>query len=196
MESFMNFKKSILLVASLLIITGVFFMTSESNAQTGIVQPVNPKNPVVTIETELGTIKAEIFEDKAPITSANFIKLVKEGYYDGIIFHRIIKDFMVQTGDPQGTGMGGPGYTIKDEFHPRLKHVGAGILSMANAGPDTGGSQFFITLVPTGWLDNKHAVFGQVIEGLDVVMKLGSVETGMYDRPVKTVSMQKVTVNQ
>ncbi len=192
----MNFKKSILLVASLLIITGVFFMTSESNAQTGIVQPVNPKNPVVTIETELGTIKAEIFEDKAPITSANFIKLVKEGYYDGIIFHRIIKDFMVQTGDPQGTGMGGPGYTIKDEFHPRLKHVGAGILSMANAGPNTGGSQFFITLVPTGWLDNKHAVFGQVIEGLDVVMKLGSVETGMYDRPVKTVSMKKVTVNQ
>ncbi len=192
----MNFKKSILLTVSLLIITGVFFMTSESNAQAGIVQPVNPKNPVVTIETELGTIKAEIFEDKAPITSANFIKLVKEGYYDGIIFHRIIKDFMVQTGDPQGTGMGGPGYTIKDEFHPRLKHVGAGILSMANAGPDTGGSQFFITLVPTGWLDNKHAVFGQVIEGLDVVMKLGSVETGMYDRPVKTVSMKKVTVNR
>ncbi len=192
----MNFKKSILLTVSLLIITGVFFMTSESNAQAGIVQPVNPKNPVVTIETELGTIKAEIFEDKAPITSANFIKLVKEGYYDGIIFHRIIKDFMVQTGDPQGTGMGGPGYTIKDEFHPRLKHVGAGILSMANAGPNTGGSQFFITLVPTGWLDNKHAVFGQVIEGLDVVMKLGSVETGMYDRPVKTVSMKKVTVNQ
>ncbi len=169
---------------------------SESNAQSGIVQPVNPQNPVVTIETEMGTIKAEIFKDKAPITAENFIKLVKQGYYDGIIFHRVIEGFMVQTGDPQGTGMGGPGYTIKDEFHPRLKHVGAGILSMANAGPDTGGSQFFITLAPTGWLDNKHAVFGQVIQGLDVVTKIGAVQTGMGDRPVKTVSMKKVTVSE
>ncbi|MGL4677476.1 MAG: peptidylprolyl isomerase [Brevinema sp.] len=171
---------------------------SESNleAQTGIIQPINPKNPVVTIETEMGVIKAEIFEDKAPITAANFLKLVKEGFYNGIIFHRIIKDFMIQTGDPQGTGMGGPGYTIKDEFHPHLKHVNAGVLSMANAGPDTGGSQFFITLVPTSWLDGKHAVFGQVIQGLDIVKKIGAVQTGMNDKPVKTVSMKKVTVNQ
>ena len=166
---------------SLLIALGVVIM-SESNteAQTGIIQPVNPKNPVVTIETELGVIKAEIFEDKAPITSANFLKLVKEGFYNGIIFHRIIKDFMIQTGDPQGTGMGGPGYTIKDEYHPRLKHTTMGVLSMANAGPNTGGSQFFITLAPTSWLDGKHAIFGQVIQGLDIV---------------KQISMKKVTVN-
>lgn len=181
----------------LLMVLGVMIMSETNiNAQTGVIQPVNSKNPVVTIETDLGVIKAEIFEDKAPITAANFIKLVKEGYYDGIIFHRIIKDFMIQTGDPQGTGMGGPGYTIKDEFHPLLKHSAAGVLSMANAGPNTGGSQFFITLVPTSWLDNKHAVFGQVIQGLDIVKKLGNVETGMADRPVETVKMRKVTVNK
>ena len=180
---------------SLLIALGVIIM-SESNieAQAGIIQPVNPKNPVVTIETELGVIKAEIFEDKAPITSANFIKLAKEGFYNGVIFHRVIKDFMIQTGDPQGTGMGGPGYTIKDEFHPRLKHTSIGVLSMANAGPNTGGSQFFITLVPTSWLDGKHAIFGQVIQGLDIVKKIGEVQTGASDRPAKQISMKKVTV--
>lgn len=181
----------------LLIMLGVTIMSeNDTHAQTGIIQPVNPNNPVVTIETELGTIKAEIFEDKTPITAGNFIKLVEEGYYDGIIFHRVIKDFMIQTGDPQGTGMGGPGYTIKDEFHSRLKHGGVGVLSMANAGPNTGGSQFFITLAPTSWLDGKHAIFGQVIEGLDVVKKIGIVSTGMNDKPDKTISMKKVTVNK
>ncbi len=182
---------------SILLAIGVVIMSeSNASAQAGIIQPVNPKNPVVTIETELGTIKAEIFEDKVPVTAENFIKLVKDGFYDGVVFHRIIKDFMIQTGDPQGTGMGGPGYTIKDEFHPRLKHTAAGVFSMANAGPNSGGSQFFITLVPTSWLDGKHAVFGQVIEGLDIVQKLGATETGMNDKPVKTLSMKKVTVNQ
>ncbi|MGL4394700.1 MAG: peptidylprolyl isomerase [Brevinema sp.] len=168
----------------------------SSDNGSGIVKAINPSNPVVVIETELGTIKAELFEDKAPITVGNFVKLAKESYYDGIIFHRIIKDFMIQTGDPTGTGMGGPGYTIKDEFDPQLKHVGAGVLSMANAGPNTGGSQFFITLVPTAWLDNKHAVFGQVIEGLDIVEKLGAVDTDMQDRPRQQVSMKKVSIQE
>ncbi|MGL5955237.1 MAG: peptidylprolyl isomerase [Brevinema sp.] len=168
---------------------------SENNLEAQTIQPINPKNPVVTIETEMGVIKAEIFEDKAPITAGNFLKLVKEGFYDGIIFHRVIKDFMIQTGDPRGNGTGGPGYAIKDEFHPLLKHSAIGVLSMANAGPDTGGSQFFITLVPTSFLDGKHAIFGQVIQGLDVVKKIGDVQTGMNDKPIKTVSMKKVTVN-
>ncbi|MGL4561348.1 MAG: peptidylprolyl isomerase [Brevinema sp.] len=158
----------------------------------GIIRPINPNNPVVIIETELGTIKGELFADKAPITTSNFIKLVTESFYDNIIFHRIIENFMIQTGDPTGTGMGGPGYTIKDEFDPELRHVGAGVFSMANAGPNTGGSQFFITLVPTAWLDNKHAVFGQVIEGLDIVQKIGSLKTDAQDKPIERISMKKV----
>lgn len=186
----MKFNKQLLVIA-----LGVIIMAeSNANAQMGIVQPINPNNPVATIETELGTIKIELFEDKVPVTVDNFIKLALKGYYNGVIFHRVIKDFMVQTGDPQGTGMGGPGYTIKDEFSPVLKHNAAGVLSMANAGPNTGGSQFFITLAQTSWLDNKHAVFGQVIGGLDVVKAIGEVETGVNDRPVKPVTMQKVTI--
>ncbi|MGL4367296.1 MAG: peptidylprolyl isomerase [Brevinemataceae bacterium] len=166
----------------------------ENHAQSSRILPVNSKNPVVIIETSEGTVQAELFQDKAPITVSNFISLVEKGYYDGIIFHRVIKDFMIQTGDPQGTGMGGPGYTIKDEFHPMLKHAKGGVLSMANAGPNTGGSQFFITLVPTSWLDGKHAVFGQVIEGLDIVQKIGSVKTDQSDKPVKPVTMKKLTI--
>jgi cyclophilin family peptidyl-prolyl cis-trans isomerase len=110
------------------------------------------------------------------------------------VFHRVIAVFMIQGGCPKGTGTGGPGYTIPDEFAPGLKHDGAGIFSMANAGPDTGGSQFFITLVPTPWLDGKHAIFGKVTEGMDVVRAIGSVKTGMGDRPSEDVVMTKVTV--
>jgi len=186
----MNFKK----VGILLIVGVIFMLDSNVEAKTGVIQPVNPKNPIAVIETELGTIKAELFEDKSPITVSNFIILVEKGFYDGIIFHRIIKDFMIQTGDPQGTGMGGPGYTIQDEFHPRLKHSQAGVLSMANAGPNTGGSQFFITLVPTSWLDGKHAIFGQVIEGMNIVEKIGNVQTGSMDKPVQKISMKKVKI--
>ena len=122
-----------------------------------------------TIETDRGSIRIELFADKTPKTVANFEKLAKDGYYDGLTFHRVIDDFMVQGGCPQGTGTGGPGYTFEDEFHPDLKHTGPGVLSMANAGPDTNGSQFFITHVPTPWLDGKHSVFGRVLEGQDVV---------------------------
>ncbi len=122
-----------------------------------------------TIETNRGTIKLELYDDKAPKTVANFEKLANDGFYDGLTFHRVIGNFMIQTGCPRGTGTGGPGYTFEDEFDDSLRHDGPGVLSMANAGPNTNGSQFFITHVPTPWLDGKHSVFGQVLEGQDVV---------------------------
>ncbi len=124
---------------------------------------------VATIETSKGTIRLRLDDQKTPKTVANFEKLAKQGFYDGLKFHRVIPDFMVQTGCPQGTGTGGPGYKFEDEFHKELKHDGPGVLSMANAGPNTNGSQFFITHLATPWLDGKHSVFGRVIEGQDVV---------------------------
>lgn len=151
-------------------------------------------NRTATFETSEGTFKVELFEDKAPITTKNFIDLAQKGFYNGIIFHRVIEGFMIQGGDPTGTGRGGPGYTIKDEFHKELKHDTPGILSMANAGANTGGSQFFITLAPTPWLDNKHAVFGKVTQGLDVVQKIGKTKTGAADRPVNNQTINKVTI--
>jgi peptidyl-prolyl cis-trans isomerase B (cyclophilin B) len=121
------------------------------------------------IETNRGVIVLKLYASQAPRTVNNFVCLAEDGYYDGVTFHRVIPDFMVQTGDPTGTGRGGPGYTFKDEFDPKLKHDQPGVLSMANAGPGTNGSQFFITHVPTPWLDGKHSVFGQVTQGQDVV---------------------------
>jgi cyclophilin family peptidyl-prolyl cis-trans isomerase len=144
--------------------------------------------------TNHGDFAIELFEDRAPVTTKNFVDLVEKGYYDGLVFHRVIDGFMIQGGCPQGTGTGGPGYKILDEFHPQLRHDAPGVLSMANAGPNTGGSQFFITLAATPWLDNKHAVFGKVVEGLDVVQKIGKVPTGRQDRPDDPVVMEKVTV--
>lgn len=122
-----------------------------------------------TIKTNKGDIKLELFSEQTPNTCANFEKLVNSGFYNGLKFHRVIPDFMIQGGCPQGTGTGGPGYTFEDEFDPELRHDGPGILSMANAGPNTNGSQFFITHVPCPHLDGKHSVFGKVIEGLDIV---------------------------
>jgi peptidyl-prolyl cis-trans isomerase A (cyclophilin A) len=151
-------------------------------------------NRIAKVQTNQGAISIELFEDKAPITTKNFVDLAEKGFYDGIIFHRVIEGFMIQGGCPSGTGTGGPGYNIKDEFHPELKHTGEGILSMANAGPNTGGSQFFITLAPTGWLDGKHAIFGKVVEGLDVVRAIGSTATGPGDRPLEEVKMESVTI--
>jgi len=151
--------------------------------------PSNP-NPerqnlmkVATIATKKGTIRIELHADKAPRTCANFEKLASEGFYDGLTFHRVIADFMIQGGCPKGDGTGGPGYTFADEFHPDLKHDGPGVLSMANAGPDTNGSQFFITHVATAWLDGKHSVFGRVIDGQDVVNAIAAGDV-----------MEKVTV--
>ena len=124
------------------------------------------------IQTEKGDIVLELFADKVPVTVNNFVFLAREGFYDGTIFHRVIADFMAQAGDPTGSGRGGPGYRFGDEFHPSLRHDKPGILSMANAGPNTNGSQFFITHVPTPWLDGKHTVFGQVTRGMDVLMSI------------------------
>ena len=119
--------------------------------------------------TEEGPVRVRLFAEEAPETVNNFVFLARDGYFDGTTFHRVIVDFMAQAGDPTGTGMGGPGYKIPDEFHPELRHDRPGILSMANAGPNTGGSQFFITYVATPWLDGRHAVFGEVVDGMDVV---------------------------
>lgn len=124
---------------------------------------------VAVIQTSRGNISLELFADLAPRTCANFEELTQKGFYDGLSFHRVISDFMIQGGCPQGTGTGGPGYTFEDEFHPDLRHDGPGVLSMANAGPNTNGSQFFITHVATPWLDDKHSVFGRVLEGQSVV---------------------------
>ena len=154
----------------------------------------NTKNSLAVFETSMGTFKVELFEDKAPRTAQNFISLVNKGFYNGLIFHRVIDGFMIQGGDPKGNGTGGPGYVIPDEFHKDLKHTGAGILSMANAGPNSGGSQFFITLDATPWLDGKHAIFGKVVEGLDVVKAIGKVKTGAQDRPQTDVVMKKITI--
>lgn len=153
-------------------------------------------NTLIEMQTSKGTMKIKLYDDKAPKTVENFKTLVSKGFYDGIIFHRVIKNFMIQGGDPTGTGMGGPGYTIKDEFAPGLKHDRKGLLSMANAGPNTGGSQFFITLVPTPWLDGRHAIFGEVIEGLDVLEAIGSTPTDASDRPKTEVKMVKVSIIQ
>lgn len=151
-------------------------------------------NRTAQFETTLGTFKVELFEDRAPKTTKNFIDLAEKGFYNGVIFHRVIKGFMIQGGDPKGTGTGGPGYTIADEFHPQLKHDSAGVLSMANAGPNSGGSQFFITLAATPWLDGKHAVFGKVVDGMGVVEKIGATPTAAGDRPGTNVVMDKVSI--
>ena len=152
------------------------------------------ENRKIKFTTNKGVFVAEMFEDKAPLTTKNFIDLVEKSFYDGIIFHRVIDGFMIQGGDPTGTGMGGPGYKIKDEFGPGLKHDDEGILSMANAGPNTGGSQFFITLAPTPWLNGHHAIFGKVVEGMDVVCLIGAAPTDFRDRPRETITMEKVEV--
>ncbi|MBU0614793.1 MAG: peptidylprolyl isomerase [Nanoarchaeota archaeon] len=145
-------------------------------------------------ETNKGNFKMELFTDKAPITTQNFINLTEKGFYDNTKFHRVIDGFMIQGGDPDGDGTGGPGYSIEDEFDPGLRHNTEGILSMANRGPNTGGSQFFITLAPTPWLDDKHAVFGKVISGMDVIKKIGKVKKDSNDAPLEDVIISKITI--
>ena len=162
-------------------------------------------------DTTEGKFKIRLFDAEAPNTVGNFVGLAegtkewrdpktgerrKAPFYDGIVFHRVINGFMIQGGDPLGQGTGGPGYNFADEFHPQLRHDKAGILSMANAGPNTNGSQFFITLGPTPHLDNRHSVFGEVVEGLDVVKNIGRVKTGSQDRPSQPVIMEKVTIEK
>jgi peptidyl-prolyl cis-trans isomerase A (cyclophilin A) len=162
--------------------------------------------------TSEGNFTARLFDAETPNTVANFTgladgskewtdprsgKKVKQPYYDGTLFHRVIAGFMVQGGDPLGQGTGGPGYTFADEFHPKLRHGKAGLLSMANRGPNTNGGQFFITLAATPWLDDKHTVFGEITEGMEVVKKIGSTPTAKPgDRPVKPITVEKVVIEK
>jgi cyclophilin family peptidyl-prolyl cis-trans isomerase len=152
------------------------------------------KRYIATIATEGGDIVIELFADKAPVTVNNFVVLTRDGYYDGVTFHRVIKGFMAQGGDPTGSGSGGPGYRFEDEFHPSLKHDEPGILSMANAGPGTNGSQFFITYTATPHLDGKHTVFGRVIEGMDVVDAIPERDPMRAREP--GVAMNSVTIRE
>ncbi len=182
----------------------------------------NPDNPQVTLSTNHGDITVELFQDRAPRTVENFLGLARhdpaadaepavdtntwedpesgevrgDSLYEGIVFHRVIDDFMIQGGDPEETGRGGPGYQFDDEFHDDLTHDGPGILSMANSGPNTNGSQFFITLDATPHLDGKHAVFGQVIDGMDVVEEIGSLPTDRRDKPQRDVEIESVAVDE
>jgi cyclophilin family peptidyl-prolyl cis-trans isomerase len=150
------------------------------------------KNYTAILDTDNGEMTIELFADKTPNTVNNFVFLARQGFYDGTIFHRIIADFMVQGGDPEGTGRGGPGYRFEDEFHEDLKHDRRGILSMANAGPNTNGSQFFITHVPTPWLDNKHSVFGQLVSGEEVLMSIPERDPTQVNSPA--VRLNSVTI--
>jgi len=152
------------------------------------------KNYTARMETDKGEMVIELFADKAPKTVNNFVFLARQGFYDDVIFHRVIDNFMVQGGDPTGTGTGGPGYKFEDEFDPSLKHDKPGMLSMANAGPNTNGSQFFITHVPTPWLDNKHSIFGQIQEGMDVLMSIPPRDPMNTESP--SVKILKVSIEE
>ena len=160
----------------------------------GVEKMSSEKTTKVKLETNHGDIVIELYKEM-PITAGNFQKLVEQGFYDGVVFHRVIDGFMIQGGDPTGTGSGGPGYTIKDEFTGTdLDRNNRGTISMANAGPDTGGSQFFINLVDNNFLDGRHPVFGKVIEGMDVIDEIGKVQTDSSDRPLQKVVIEKASV--
>ncbi len=192
-------KRIVLLAAAVLIVSNLSYGMGEKMAK--------PKYAV--LETSMGEITCELYPDKAPETVANFIGLatgakewrdpatgekVKRPLYDGVIFHRVIPNFMVQTGDPLGVGYGGPGYEFKDEFNKALDFSRAGRLAMANSGPNTNGSQFFITVAPTPWLNNAHTIFGQVVKGQEVADAISKVERGMNDKPVTPVVIKRIVI--
>jgi peptidylprolyl isomerase len=175
-----------------LFLVAPFLVTSAEDA-------VTKKEPIVVIETNQGNIEIAMKKDIAPKAVENFITHAKQGYYNGVTFHRVIKDFMIQGGDPNGTGTGGEsiwGKPFEDEFNPNVKFDRPGLLAMANRGPKTNGSQFFITTVPTPWLNNKHTIFGEVISGYDVVQKIENVPTGAGNKPITPVVIQKMTVKE
>jgi peptidylprolyl isomerase len=170
---------AIFIIGALIILGGMIVMAGTNATK-------------VLLETNMGNITIELSKDM-PITAGNFEKLVKQGFYDGVIFHRVMDGFMIQGGDPTGTGMGGPGYSIKDEFTDHNKND-RGTISMAKAGPNTGGSQFFINLVDNNYLDSKHSVFGKVVEGMEVVDNIGKVKTDSNDRPISEVKIIKARI--
>lgn len=197
---------ALLLFSFLLINCGGMNTETKNQTNTNVLKEsktmTDPKNDTLTVavlQTTMGGIEIELYADKAVKTVQNFVGLAEKKYYDGVIFHRVIDNFMIQGGDPTGTGMGGEsiwGKPFEDEVRTGLKHTSEGILSMANAGPNTNGSQFFITLKDTPWLDGKHTVFGKVINGIDVVRAIGKVKTNQNDKPLTDVVMQKVTIEK
>lgn len=201
-RTFMLFLFSVMFISC----SGTSTENNEQNKYSNInkekSQMTELKKDTVTIaivKTNMGTIELELFADKAVKTVQNFVGLAEKKYYDGVIFHRVIDDFMIQGGDPTGTGSGGQsiwGRSFEDEVKTGLKHSSEGILSMANAGPNTNGSQFFITLKATPWLDGRHTVFGQVIAGMDVVKAIGKVKTNQNDRPINNVVMESVIIEK
>lgn len=182
--------KKILLLC-MLIMCSMIAVACGSEEQKPAAKPAT-----AVFETNMGSFEVKLATDLAPKTSENFISLANKGFYNGLTFHRVIDNFMIQGGDPNGDGTGGPGYTIKDEFTSKLLHDSEGVISMANAGPNTGGSQFFITLRECSWLDGKHAVFGKVTKGMEVVRKIGKVQTDAADKPIKPVVINKITIEE
>jgi peptidyl-prolyl cis-trans isomerase A (cyclophilin A) len=205
-------KMTNLILAGLLAISGACFANeAKTDAAKASKAHSKGKKMFATLETNLGNIKIQLFPDKAPKTVENFVGLAKgtkewtdpktgkkekKPLYNGTIFHRVIKGFMIQGGDPLGKGTGGPGYQFGDEFSPDLHHSKPGMLSMANAGPGTNGSQFFITVAATPWLDGKHTIFGEVVDGLPVVMKISEVKTGAMDKPVEDVVIKDIKIEE
>ncbi len=191
-------KMLMMLLALTLLLTGSCLAAGNSNATTSSNGgEKHMANRIAVFETNQGNFEIELFEDQTPITTKNFIDLAQKGFYDGVIFHRVIDGFMIQGGDPTGTGTGGPGYTIEDEFVDSLRFTGEGILAMANTGmPHTGGSQFFITLDKTPWLNGHHTIFGKVVKGMDVVRKIGHVETDFADRPLEDVVIKTIKIQE
>ena len=187
---------------------GLFFGCQAQNKENetlinkpekDVMSEVEDSMLVAVMKTNMGTVEIELFEKQTPKTVENFSGLAKKGYYNGVIFHRVIPNFMIQGGDPTGTGRGGEslwGKKFSDEFVSELKHSEPGVLSMANAGPNTNGSQFFITVIPTPWLDGKHTIFGKVINGMDVVYAISKVQTGAMDKPVKDVIIEEVNLEK
>lgn len=196
---------------TLAVLLSFLFVFSMQNANAQTNKNKEKKPMIAVIETSMGTIKIKLLSENAPLTVANFVELsegtkeftdpktgkkTKKKFYDGLIFHRVIPEFMIQGGDPLGTGTGGPGYRFQDEIDPSLKFDKPGILAMANSGPNTNGSQFFITEVSTPWLNGNHTIFGQVTEGLDVVKKIARTEVDFSDKPVEPVIIKSITIEK
>ncbi|MEZ4742226.1 MAG: peptidylprolyl isomerase [Bdellovibrionota bacterium] len=174
------------------LLAGCFFLFGVGKFSSAV---ANAKDLTATIDTSMGSIEVKLFHKRAPKTVSNFVELARKGFYNNLIFHRVIPKFMIQGGDPEGTGRGGPGYSFEDEFNKELRHSKAGMLSMANSGPNTNGSQFFITVAPTPHLDDKHSIFGEITKGLDVAVKISETKRNSSDKPEKDVVIKSIKIN-